>query len=187
MGHYLFSFSGRINRAKQWAFLLIVIALGILQAILVQVTVGMATIFDLLAQKLPLTALTQGNLRVFFVSWCVIALFALYMRLAVDTKRLHDRNKSALWLLLFVFAPIALNIPTLILASANFGHVADVIRAAQQHLPHPPRVHIATNPLATLANGAASILTLWAFAELYCLRGTVGDNRYGSDPLAGKA
>ncbi|MEI9885255.1 MAG: hypothetical protein WDN08_01950 [Rhizomicrobium sp.] len=29
MGHYLFSFHGRINRAKLWAFLLIVIAFEI--------------------------------------------------------------------------------------------------------------------------------------------------------------
>ena len=26
---------------------------------------------------------------------------------------------------------------------------------------------------------------LWAFVELYCLRGTEGENRYGPDPLAG--
>ena len=40
-------------------------------------------------------------------------------------------------------------------------------------------------------NAAISLLSLisfaisiWAFVELYCLRGTAGDNRYRPDPLA---
>ena len=36
------------------------------------------------------------------------------------------------------------------------------------------------------AGGVAALISLWAFVELYCLRGTVGDNRYGPDPLAGR-
>ena len=186
MGHYLFSFSGRINRAKQWAFVLIAIALGIIQAAFVHLTIGIPAILDVLARKQPFAALTQGNTRFSVLALCAIVLLGLYMRLAVDTKRLHDRGKSAWWLLIFVFAPLVLNIPTLIEASMNFPHIADVIRAAQQHLPRPPHVPMTRSPLAILANGAATILSLWAFVELYCLRGTVGDNRYGPDPLAHK-
>jgi uncharacterized membrane protein YhaH (DUF805 family) len=29
-------------------------------------------------------------------------------------------------------------------------------------------------------------LYVWGFVELYCLRGTSGDNQYGPDPLAGR-
>ena len=31
---------------------------------------------------------------------------------------------------------------------------------------------------------ASSGLSLWAFVEIFCLRGTRGPNRFGSDPLA---
>jgi uncharacterized membrane protein YhaH (DUF805 family) len=30
----------------------------------------------------------------------------------------------------------------------------------------------------------AFAITVWAFVELYCLRGTTGPNRFGPDPLA---
>lgn len=186
LGHYLFSFGGRINRAKQWAFLLVVIVLGIIQAVFVHLTIGIAVVLDVLARKQPLSALTQGNVRFYVLTLCIVALLGFYMRLAVDTKRLHDRGKSAWWLLVFVFAPLVLNIPALMEASTNLGHIADVIRAAQQHLPRPAHVPMTRSPLAILANGAAAILSLWAFVELYCLRGTAGDNRFGSDPLAPK-
>jgi uncharacterized membrane protein YhaH (DUF805 family) len=32
----------------------------------------------------------------------------------------------------------------------------------------------------------ASAILIWAFVELACLRGTIGPNRYGPDPLEGK-
>jgi len=32
---------------------------------------------------------------------------------------------------------------------------------------------------------AGFALTIWGFAEIGCLRGTAGRNRYRSDPLAG--
>ena len=42
--------------------------------------------------------------------------------------------------------------------------------------------------LAGLALGiaCATLIFLWVFIELYCLRGTTGDNRFGPDPLAGR-
>ena len=43
-----------------------------------------------------------------------------------------------------------------------------------------------TNPVMMILQLVALGLTIWAFVELYCLRGTVGDNRYGADPLAAK-
>ena len=55
------------------------------------------------------------------------------------------------------------------------------IVAAQNHLPPPQAPQ---NPLATIGNGAGTIISLWAFVELYCLPGTTGSNRYGPDPLA---
>ena len=188
LGHYLFSFGGRINRAKQWGIVLIGLVGAALQFALVRATVGTGTLIDVVSRKITLDAfLASTNTRMFLAIWGVLFIVLLYIRLAVDTKRLHDRNKSAWWLLVFVVAPLALNIPSLLQASASLSHVADVIRAAQQGLPRPPHIPSVTpNPIATLMGGAAGILSLWAFVKLYCLRGTTGGNRFGSDPLAPK-
>ena len=43
------------------------------------------------------------------------------------------------------------------------------------------------NPILMVGRLVAAVLSIWGFVELYCLRGTVGDNRYGPDPLAGRA
>ena len=188
MGHYLFSFGGRINRAKQWGIVLIGLVGAILQAALVQTTIGIGTLIDVVSKKIALdTFLASANTRMFLAVWGVLFVVLLYIRLAVDTKRLHDRNKSAWWLLVFVVAPLALNIPSLMQAGPSLSHVADVVRAAQQGLPRPPHIpRMTPNPIATLMGGAAGILSLGAFVDLYCLRGTAGDNRFGSDPLAPK-
>ncbi|MEJ1967503.1 MAG: DUF805 domain-containing protein [Rhizomicrobium sp.] len=110
----------------------------------------------------------------------VFYLLTLWSALAVAVKRLHDRNKGAWWLLVFYVLPIILSTPRNI---AIWHAVQDgtFIALAQQG-----RTMEIGGPIAIVAGGAASLIGLWAFVELYCLRGTVGDNRYGPDPLAGK-
>jgi uncharacterized membrane protein YhaH (DUF805 family) len=39
------------------------------------------------------------------------------------------------------------------------------------------------NPAVMVCRLVATVLSIWAFVELYCLRGTVGENRFGPDPL----
>jgi uncharacterized membrane protein YhaH (DUF805 family) len=43
------------------------------------------------------------------------------------------------------------------------------------------------SPIAILLSGIASLIGLWAFVELFCLRGTIGPNRFGPDPLITRA
>lgn len=88
--HYLFSFEGRINRAKQWAILPVGLAIGLVIGFAFSFTIGFVT----------LGAVVNGEKTV----------------------------------------------PQLL----------------------------------------ATLISLWAFVELYIFRGTVGDNRYGPDPLAGR-
>ena len=77
--------------------------------------------------------------------------------LAVAVKRLHDREKSAWWLFVFYLLPALLD---------GMANVAED-----------------TSLVFSLASFAVS---LWAFVELGCLRGTIGDNQYGPDPLEGR-
>ena len=76
-------------------------------------------------------------------------------------KRLHDRNKSGWWVLLFYGAPTALSAVAALLESG------------------------AETSLAVLLFQLVNLVILvWALIELGCLRGTIGQNRYGPDPLA---
>ena len=134
----LFSFRGRINRAKYWlAVLIYVIYLGILASI--------AYWHEL-----------EGGA---FVALAFLGLPVWVSGFAVGIKRLHDRDKSGWWILLFYFGPQVLNG----LASAASGN---------------------EEILSLLLSTAGFALTIWAFVELGFLRGTPGPNRFGPDPLA---
>jgi uncharacterized membrane protein YhaH (DUF805 family) len=138
-GNYLFSFDGRINRAKYWLMVLIsVLVMGVVIGILF----GM------------------GFAMVSFIIAGIIYLGLLYCAIAVGAKRLHDRNKSAWWLLVFYLVPNVLS--GIGSASGSPG----------------------LNGILSLASFA---ILIWAIVELGCLRGTIGPNQYGPDPLEGRA
>jgi uncharacterized membrane protein YhaH (DUF805 family) len=90
----------------------------------------------------------------------------------VMTKRLHDRDKSGWWLLLFFVLPLVLlAIATLIVISADTSPDAGT----------PPGFGI-----AVVCSVVVLALAIWAIIELGCLPGTPGPNKYGADPLAGR-
>jgi len=146
-----FSFRGRVNRAKYWVVIVIVAVVdGILRGVgfVAEQRAG-----DSLAALLTLLAIALiilGVAAAFFVAG-----------LAVATKRLHDRDKSAWWLLVFYLLPAVLA-----------GTGAGVTLATDSWLG------------IGLFGAVASSIGIWAFIELGCLRGTPGPNRYGPDPLA---
>jgi uncharacterized membrane protein YhaH (DUF805 family) len=83
LGTLLFSFSGRINRAKYWAFtlLLLVVLIAVFSVVLFVPT--MFTFIVFLVALVPI----------------VVA------GLAIGIRRLHDRDKSGWWILLFYWLP----------------------------------------------------------------------------------
>lgn len=78
--------------------------------------------------------------------------------IAVGLKRLHDRDKSGWWLWVFYAGPSLLS---------GVGKMA--------------------GDAAFVFSLAGFAISIWAFVELGCLRGTAGPNRYGPNPLAGAA
>ena len=183
-GHYLFSFSGRINRAKQWAFILVGIAFQIIITVVISTTIGFQAIFDVVRSQTGLREFLQSNQAYMAgIIICVLWLIVLYMDLAVHAKRLHDRNKSAWWLIVFLILPLVLNIPRFIELRDMIQHFDQFMDAAK----HGQSYAMSENPIAIIGGGVASLIGLWAFVEFYCLRGTEGDNRYGPDPLAGRS
>src|SRR5262245_61157597 len=85
-GHLLFSFSGRINRAKWWLTVLVSIIISVVAAIIAAVVGENA-----------------GN---------IVSLIAfipqIWIGLAAGAKRLHDLNRTAVWLVFFYLAPVVL-------------------------------------------------------------------------------
>jgi uncharacterized membrane protein YhaH (DUF805 family) len=128
----LFSFRGRINRALWWAVLF-----GMIGVIVVIVMAGFVALFAWGPQStsplittpeiitpesitpksiIPQSIIPQRISPYVYVILGAICIPLLWIGLAVGAKRLHDRNKSAWWLLLFYVLPaILINIPVTLL------------------------------------------------------------------------
>ncbi|HTT96897.1 MAG TPA: DUF805 domain-containing protein [Rhizomicrobium sp.] len=171
-GSYLFSFHGRINRAKLWLFILIVIGIEIVYFTLFSILFGGSLVAMLKGGPAGLMA-GGASMGLGAILTCVVILAVIFASVAVTVKRLHDRNKSAWWLIVFWLIPFVIN-------CAVFASMIGQMHAEAGAVPM-------TNPVMMVLRLVSLVLTIWAFVELYCLRGTVGENRYGPDPLAGPA
>jgi uncharacterized membrane protein YhaH (DUF805 family) len=143
---FLFGAGGRINRAKYWRSLLVFIGAGLLVGVILLTAAGLAA---------PLCILM---LVVVFIPW-------LLWGFAFHTERLHDRGKSAWWLLMFYAVPGVL------------GHLA-------KGAWHAGAAGIGLHYILVLA---AFALSIWGFVEIGCLRGSAEPNRYGPNPLSRRA
>jgi uncharacterized membrane protein YhaH (DUF805 family) len=76
---------------------------------------------------------------------------------AIAIKRLHDRDKSGWWIALFFIVP-------------------SLLEKLWDWLDNPTA--------AFFVSLLGFVLSVWSFVEIFCLRGTRGPNRFGSDPLA---
>jgi len=134
----LFSFRGRVNRAKYWIAAVIYIVAWLVVGGIVW--------------------------SLFSVSYVLAAILGLLMLvvtiisgIAVGIKRLHDRDKSGWWLLLFYLVPAVLD--GIARGVGGIGFIFSLVGAA---------------------------ISIWAIIELGFLRGTAGSNQYGPDPLEGR-
>ena len=139
---FMFGAGGRINRGKYWKSMLIFCIAGLFAGMILLTAAGIAA---------PL----------FIVALVVVLIPWLIWGFSIHTERLHDRDKSAWWLVVFFLAP------------GVAGSLADV-----------PLFHGATAlALHYVRALVAFALTVWGFIEIGCLRGTAGPNRYGANPL----
>jgi uncharacterized membrane protein YhaH (DUF805 family) len=156
-GNLLFGFSGRINRAKWWLTVLITIIINVVVQLIVNAS---ETVGGILA--------------------IVAAIVVIWIGLAAGAKRLHDLNRTAAWLVVFYLGPILLLIAFFIVAGA------DVVAAlvSDESLDGSTLARVgATGGIVALV---IFIVGIWALIWFGCLRGTVGPNQYGPDPLEGR-
>ena len=140
---FLFGASGRINRAKYWRSVVLFGVAGLLAAVILFTAAGIAA---------PLFIIM---IVLVFIPW-------LLWGFSITTERLHDRDKSAWWVVVFYLVP---------------GALGQLAKAAW----FPGAAGTVLHYVLALAGFA---LTIWGFVEIGCLRGTAGSNTYGPDPLA---
>ena len=139
---FLFGASGRINRAKYWLSTLLFATAGLMTAVILFTAADIAAPFFIVMVVLVL------------IPW-------LLWGFSITTERLHDRNKSAWWLVVFYLVPGVLG------QSAKSVWIAGAAGTVLHYI------------LAL----SAFALTIWGFVEIGYLRGTAGSNAYGPDPL----
>lgn len=147
--HALFSLDGRTGRKTFWLSILMiaVITVPVTIYLMMQIMGGGPTA-DM--QKM-LAYFSLGSLIVFG-----------YPLVAIYGKRLHDRNKSA-WLMALYLVPAALD-P--MLTFTDLGGT----------LEQPSAMRLGLSFFMV-------IIGIWFLIELGFLRGTPGPNKYGEDPL----
>lgn len=106
----------------------------------------------------------------------IFVLVALWPSIAILIKRIHDRNKPG-WFCLILYGPVTLFVVLLIVWLA--GAISTAAETGTFSPPPLGALGISVILLAMLS----SAIALWFFVEFGCLRGTVGPNRYGPDPV----
>ena len=162
---YLFRFEGRINRAKLWLAMLVILGWMMFLAGLTLAT-GIVSggasfgfsLDDLFRVVDPATyhSWSWTGLPLLLVKVIGTSLF-LWVYFATSIKRLHDRDKSGWWMVPFFVIPGLSN---------QFAE-----RLPDSHLMLLPGIF-------------ALGLGIWGFVEMYCLKGSRKTNRFGADPLA---
>jgi uncharacterized membrane protein YhaH (DUF805 family) len=99
---FLFSFEGRINRAKYWLVALISVIAGMF--ILMRSLFALA---DRVNDADPATIATVFPILFYAIAYPLIAV-STWIYAATSVKRLHDRNKSGWWIVPFCVLPILL-------------------------------------------------------------------------------
>ena len=96
MQSLLFSFQGRVNRAKFW---LVHVVMWVVILIVFSAILGSAAMSS--DPQAALQSVGAGGAIILLV----VYVLALWIGLAVAAKRWHDRNKTAWWILI-VFVPV---------------------------------------------------------------------------------
>ena len=139
----LFSFRGRTSRLNYWrVWLGMNLAIAALWVVFIFIAMGAGEI-----AMVPL----------------VLVVPLMVVSAAVSVRRLHDRNKSAWWLLVFWVGPLA----GLVVAQVLTERTGE------------------GGPAAELALWASLASQLWALVELGFLRGSPQANRFGPPPPSG--
>lgn len=143
-----FSFRGRLNRAKYWLAFLISAAISAVCILILAPLVN--------GVQMGMYGGGTGGIIAVIALMVIVLIVIFCSSLAIAFKRLHDRNKSGVWLLLFWLAPSVLNAIGQSIGGNGAGAFVALVGAA---------------------------LAIWGLVEIGFLKGTNGPNDYGPDPI----
>lgn len=155
---FLFNFEGRINRAKWWLAVLIIVVFTILISVVLLPLIG-------------LSMMTASESTVGTLFSIVLTAVIGYPATAVMMKRLNDRERPH-WLVYVFWAPTVVN-----LLGQLFG-----LTVTMQNIGGLQEVMVPTT-LGWIIQGISLPIAIWALVELGILKGTEGPNPHGPDPL----
>jgi uncharacterized membrane protein YhaH (DUF805 family) len=158
---FYFSPSGRISRSQYWLRFLLPYIAVILIIELATAIVGSESILYVVVSAL----------------YTIFYLVALWPSIATLVKRIHDRNKSG-WIILYLIVPAILFTIMLI---AGMALAFSTVEAGGS-LSFTGTAG-ALGLLAIILGCVVLGTNMWFFVEFGCLRGTIGANKYGPDPL----
>lgn len=170
-GWTFFSFAGRANRLRYWGLALVSAAAPLLLMSLLLLAFrgvkrGLTISFDIMELvRHPLSfgfgdsfvgAGPVGTPLLYAIA-APLSVAAMWILTAGTVRRLHDRDKSGLWMLPFFVIPMVANEVDMRVVPSD----------------------------AALAMGlTVFLISVWGCVETLFLRGSRGPNRFGADPLA---
>lgn len=160
-GQFYFSPSGRISRSQYWLrFMLPYIGITVVLEILAAISGNNSTLAGVVG-----------------IIMMIFSLVAIWPSIAILVKRIHDRNKSG-WLCL------ALYIPTILFTISLVAWIAAAVVAVASGKSDAAAATVGGFVVIVGILGVISAgIAIWFFVEFGCMRGTIGENRFGPDPV----
>ena len=162
---FYFSLNGRISRSQYW----------------LRFVVPYMVIYFILE---IIGAIAGSGSDLYIAISIVIFIFSLVMfwpSIAILIKRIHDRNKSGWWSL-FLYLP-TLIFTILLIAWVGTAIVA-IAAGGTDSVTDAALPALGGLGILVIVVGLAALgIDIWFFVEFGCLRGTIGSNRFGPDPV----
>ena len=155
---FLFGLHGRLSRRGFWLFAALAAALNLALGLSYYVY---ETRYGGFETGMPAPWPTSAGGKAAVLSWFLLQVLLQFASITVCLRRLHDRGRSAGWLIPYVALPYALFVLSQYWSQTRHG-----------------------DPLGPAAGVAALAIAALAFLDLACLKGMTGTNRFGPDPRA---
>jgi uncharacterized membrane protein YhaH (DUF805 family) len=155
--HILFGFRGRITRRPWWWGTIAIVVVATAAGLAILLRVGWENI-----EHIKTLDVNSPSVR----AMLLVSAIVTWPALALGAKRLHDRNYSGWW----VVVPTVVAVVVAVLQNTGRGGTLDE-----------------SSLLVSLLGGVNSLFSLWLFVQCGLLKGTLGLNRFGPDPLGRQA
>lgn len=149
-----FEFSGRSNRSEFWLFVLFTIIILVIAMIIDRLALG-----------------SEGPGVLYFI----VALVHLIPGISVSVRRLHDIDRTGLWVLLFALAPTLIWVVGLIIMGGSIMMMMGGTDASAA-------AGFATMGMGFMLIGLINLIIAIVAIVFYVTPGTPGPNTYGPPP-----